>query len=248
MATKTPIEWTDLAANPIHARDKLTGKAGWFCEHASAGCIFCYSETRNRWIGNKIPYNRQNRDLVEIFFDEKQLRMPKRPAKVFLCDMTDIFADFVTDDMLDRIFASVAQHPQHVYQTLTKRPERQRDYFTRHPAPPNLWVGSSIEQRRPLDRLDTLRTTDAAIRFISFEPLLEDLGTIDLTGIDWVIAGAESDAWRRARPMQLGWVRHIRDQCIAAGVPFFFKQDAVRGRKIPVPVLDGRQWRQFPIA
>jgi protein gp37 len=246
MPNKTPIEWTDLSANPIRARDKLTGKVGWFCEHASAGCIFCYSETRNRWIGNKVPYSRQNRDLVEIFVDEKALKMPKRPVKVFLCDMTDIFADFVPNDALDCIFASVAQHPRNIYQVLTKRPERQHDYFARHSAPPNLWVGTSIEQRRHLDRLDALRTTDAAVRFVSFEPLLEDLGEFDLTGIHWVIAGAESDAWRRARPMQLDWVRHIRDQCVATGVPFFFKQDAVHGRKLPLPVLDGRVWREFP--
>jgi protein gp37 len=77
--------------------------------------------------------------------------------------------------------------------------------------------------------------------------LLEDLGTIDMTSLDWAIAGADGDAWRRARPMQLDWVRNIRDQCIATGVPFFFKQDAVHGRKVPLPELDGRQWRQFPI-
>ena len=150
--------------------------------------------------------------------------------------MTDLFAEFVLDDWITCIVEAIRRHPQHVYQALTKRPERVRDHFLIHPPPPNLWLGVSVEQRRHFDRLAALYATPAAIRFASFEPLLEDLGTIDM-----------SDAWRRARPMQLDWVRNIRDQCIATGVPFFFKQDAVHGRKVPLPELDGRKWRQFPI-
>jgi protein gp37 len=104
----------------------------------------------------------------------------------------------------------------------------------------------TISRSAPL-QLHDARPLNASTVLVRFEPLLEDLGTIDVTGLDWAIAGAESDPWRRARPMQLDWVRHIRDQCIAAGVPFFFKQHAEQGgRKLPVPELDGRQWRQFP--
>jgi protein gp37 len=161
--------------------------------------------------------------------------------------MTDIFAPFVSNDWLDRIFAFVREHPQHSFQLLTKRAGRQRHYFPRHPPPDNLWVGVSVEQRRWLARLDRLRATPAALRFVSFEPLLEDLGELNLTGIDWAIVGSESDPWNRARPMQLDWVRHIRDQCVAASVAFFFKQNSERGgKKLPLPELDGRQWRQFP--
>ena len=106
---------------------------------------------------------------------------------------------------------------------------------TFRPSRPSTRSANPSPERHP-DRLAALYATPAAIRFASFEPLLEDLGTIDM-----------SDAWRRARPMQLDWVRNIRDQCIATGVPFFFKQDAVHGRKVPLPELDGRKWRQFPI-
>jgi protein gp37 len=105
--------------------------------------------------------------MVEMEFDENALKMPKRAVKVFLGDMTNLFADFVPDGILDRIFASVVQHPHNIYQVLTKRPERQRSYFCRQPPPSNLWVGTSIEQRRYLNRLATLYATPAAIRFAS---------------------------------------------------------------------------------
>jgi protein gp37 len=249
MPSKTSIEWADYSWNPIRFRDRRTGKVGWHCEHASDGCRFCYSETRNRWIGTGLPFTRQNRELVEPWLAEARLAapMPKKPSRIFVCDMTDLFAEFVLDDWITRIVEAIRQHPEHVYQVLTKRPERARHQFRGHPPPPNLWLGVSVEQRRHLNRLAALYATPVAIRFASLEPLLEDLGAIDMTSLDWAIAGAESDAWRRARPMQLEWVRHIRDQCIAAGVPFFFKQDAAHGRKVPLPALDGRQWRQFPI-
>jgi protein gp37 len=250
MPNRTTIEWCTHNWNPIKARDPVTGKVFFHCEHASEGCRICYSEALNLSFGTRREFTRQNRDLVDIFLDEKTLNepQPKRivPAKIFMNDMTDMFGEFVLDDWLDRIFAIVARHPQHIYQVLTKRPERQRDYFLAHLTPFNLWVGTSIEMRRYLDRLDALRATPAAVRFLSLEPLLEDLGELDLTGIHWVITGAESG--RGARPMRLDWVRGIRDQCIAASVPFFFKQDAANGKKLPLPELDGRQWRQFPIA
>ena len=115
------------------------------------------------------------------------------------------------------------------------------------PIIPNLWLGTSVEQRQHLDRLDGLRSISAAVRSTSFEPLLEDLGEFDLTGLHWAIAGAESDPRRRARPMELDWIRNIRDQCIAAEVAFFFKQDAISGgKKVPVPELDGRRWGGLP--
>jgi protein gp37 len=160
--------------------------------------------------------------------------------------MTDLFAAFVVDDWIARILEVVAAHPEHVFQVLTKRPERMRDFLAGRPVSPNLWLGTSAGHRRALHRLDVLRSIPAAVRFASFEPLIEDLGELDLEGIDQAIVGAESDPRGRARPMQLDWVRNIRDQCIAAKIPFFFKQDAVRGRKVPLPELDGRQWRQFP--
>jgi len=170
--------------------------------------------------------------LVEIFLDEKVLnaKMPPAGSKVFLCDMTDLLAEFVPDEWIDRILAVIADNPVVTYQILTKREDLMRSYFSTRPVLGNVWLGVSVESRRELDRLDYLRATPAALRFVSFEPLLGDLGSIDLTGINRVITGAESGS--DARPIEMDWVRGIRDQCIAAGVPFFLKQDAKRGRKI----------------
>lgn len=247
MASK--IEWTGDTWNPIRARDKATGKVGWFCEHASDGCRFCYAESMNRFRGNGVDYVRQNRDRVEIFLDEKALAKPlgwRKPRFIFPCSMTDIGADFVTGEMLAAMFCVMAETPQHTYQPLTKRPDRlcrlmngPKSHRHWHPkiwhrsVLPNVWIGASVEQRRHLDRLDHLRATPAALRWISFEPLLEDLGMIDLTGIGWVVVGGESGP--RARPMHPDWARSVRDQCITAGVPFFFKQ---WGEFIPDKLLE----------
>jgi protein gp37 len=256
MPKKTTIEWTDYSWNPIHARDRQTGKVGFHCEHASEGCVAaggavgCYSEVWNykRNLGTGLPFTRQSRDLVEIYLDEKVLHeaMPRRPARVFVSDMTDLFAEFVRTEWIDRITENVRASPWVDFQFVTKHPERMRDYLSHRPRHPNLWGGTSVESRRELHRLEDLRKTPAGVRFVSFEPLFEDLGKIDLARIDWVIVGAQSGA--HARPMMLDWVRAIRDQCRASGIPFFFKQDARRGRKLPLPELDGRQWREFPIA
>jgi protein gp37 len=249
---RTAIEWTDFSWNPIHARDRNTGKIGWHCEHASEECRLCYAETINKRVGTKLAFTRPNRSAVEVFLDEAWMdaRMPPGPAKIFVCDMTDLFAEFVPDEWIARIVTTALRNPLCTFQVLTKRPERMRAFFAGYYPKPirNLWLGTSIGERRQLDRLDLLRATPAvSVRFVSCEPLLEDLGRLQLRGIGWVIVGAESDARKRARPMQLDWVRHIRDQCVAAGIPFFFKQDAERGKKLPTPELDGRQWREFPI-
>jgi protein gp37 len=247
MPHKTPIEWTNYSWNPIRARDRDTGKIGWFCEHVSEGCRHCYSENINHRLGTGIDFARQNRNRVEVFLDEKVLRakMPLPGSMIFVCDMTDLFGEFVLDEWIGDIFRVIADNPTVTFQILTKRPERMRSFFAaRKMRLNNVWLGTSVESRRELWRLDQLRTTPAVVHFVSFEPLLEDLGDIDLTAIDWAITGAESGAG--ARPMLIDWVRGLRDQCIASGVPFFFKQDARNGRKIPLPVLDGRQWREFP--
>jgi protein gp37 len=269
MAENTSIEWTRSADgtagatwNPIRARNKETGTVGWFCEHASDGCSHCYAEGFNHRLGTGLPYVRQNRDLVEIFLDQKTLLKPltwRRPRNIFPCSMTDLFGEFVPDEMRDSVFAVAALASQHTYQILTKRPAEAKRYMLAWPDGsarfhhvaaaaykidpalprvgiedawcwrlqerwplPNIHLGVSIESRRHLGRLDDLRATPAAVRWASFEPLLEYLGQIDLTGIDWIVVGGESGP--NARPMHPDWARSLRDQCVAAGVPFFFKQ------------------------
>lgn len=131
MAENSKIEWTDDTLNPIRARDRATGKVGWHCTPASDGCRNCYAEGMNRRLGTGLPYKAQALPQVEVFLDEAMLMKPlrwRKPRKVFLGSMTDIFADFVTDEMLDRIFAMMALTPQHTYQVLTKRAERMRAY------------------------------------------------------------------------------------------------------------------------
>lgn len=263
MAAKTDIEWTGATWTPIRARNRATGKVGWFCVHHSAGCINCYAEDRNRWIGNGLHFTAPNLAKVELFLDEGMLRAPlawKKPRDIFVCSMTDLFASFMEHEWIDRTMAMTALAPQHTYQVLTKRSDLMRAYFAGIPeAPneaaaraaliegsaqaiyaadhpgedpslwlavhtplPNVWLGVSVEEKRHKNRIDDLRAIPAAVRFLSLEPLLEDLGELDLRGIHWIIVGGESG--RNARPIHPDWVRAIQRQCEAAGVAFFFKQ------------------------
>lgn len=296
MSDNTSIEWADASWNPIAAFDTATNKRGWLCVHVSEGCRFCYSERLNVRLGNGYLYEAQNLDKVR--FDIVNLNQPlrwKRPRRIFVCSMTDLFADFVSDDILDQIFAVMALAPWHTFQCLTKRPARMADYVNeiyagrvydiaewylrKHHAndketvrtqiaeriigafaaeAPQIWLGVSCEdQRSANERIPLLLETPAVVRWISAEPLL---GPIDfrtgvyqlghqsrgtsLDGISWMVAGAESGPG--ARPMDVAWARGIKNQCVAANVSFFFKQDARNGHKIPLPELDGKQWVEYP--
>jgi protein gp37 len=167
----------------------------------------------NERLGTGRAFIRQNREKVEIFLDEAWLdaKMPRTPAKIFVCDMTDLFADFVPDMWIDRILGVAERHPEHVYQLLTKRPERMQAFFAQHYPTPlaNLWLGTSIGELRWLGRLEILRATPAAIRFVSFEPLLEDLGSFSLTGIHW------------ASPVRRATRGGKRGQCTSTGFGIF---------------------------
>ncbi|HEX3809571.1 MAG TPA: phage Gp37/Gp68 family protein [Rhizomicrobium sp.] len=271
MAAKSKIEWTDSTWKPIRARRLSTGKVGWHCVHMSEGCRNCYAERQNKntFYGNGLAYKPGHEMDIEIFLDEKTLTAPlrwKNPRQIFVCSMTDLFADFVKDEWIDRIFAVMALCPQHTFQILTKRPERMRAYLTEARAKfagemlgtyemivsaamgklglgpgqfretfpngmpwplPNVWLGTSCEDQATANaRSGPLFDTPAAVRFFSLEPLL---GPIDMhlgedlsLTPDWVIVGGESGP--NARPMHPDWARSLRDQCAAAGVPFFFKQ------------------------
>jgi len=247
---KTAIEWTDRTANPIRARDRTTGKIGWHCVKCSPGCAHCYAAGLNRFRGTGRDFTKADESAVEVFFDPKSLeaiRRQRKPERHFLCDMTDLFGDFVRDEWIDRVHAYAALAPSQTLQILTKRACRLRDYLNGPERPSqvlaaarsivgmsaaprsiawplrNVWHGVSVENRRQgLPRIEALRAAIASVRFLSIEPLIEDVGELNLDGVHWVILGGESG--RRARPMHPGAALSIRDQCLAAGVPFFFKQ------------------------
>jgi protein gp37 len=162
--------------------------------------------------------------------------------------MSDLFHKEVPREYIDRVFATMEAADWHVYQVLTKRSSLMRAYvnsrYPDKPAPPHIWFGVSIEHAKTIGRLQHLRSANASIRFVSFEPLLDAVGHIDLRGIDWVIAGGESGPG--ARPMHIDWVREIRDACVRQQVAFFFKQWGGRTPKTGGNALDGRQWLEFP--
>lgn len=354
---KTSIEWSNRTWSPIRVRvkanaaqiaqengytslvqiaEKMAGRVGPHCEHVSPGCENCYAGTNNRRRlpsnGTGLPYDRRSRDLVEAFVDERIIFEPfswKKPQRIFVENQSDLYGEWVTDEMIDRVEAVMTLCPRHTFQLLTKRPERMgrhafregrydrlldaANFFraarpelcsipisdpVRFP-PSHIHRGTSCEDQKAADdRIPWLLQTPAAVRFLSCEPLLGEIsfkrirmpeplfGWIDqdaLTGdhyrhahlvgfgaprIDWVIAGGESGPG--ARPMHPDWARWIRDECQAAGVPFFFKQNGeyasvsevegpgahhqfsdgatVRrvGKKKAGATLDGREWREFP--
>jgi len=213
MATPSKIEWTDHTWNPV------TG-----CTKVSPGCKHCYAETlanRLQHMGARGYENGFNVTLLPERLDAPRKR--RKPTIWFVNSMSDLFHPGVPFDFVDKIFDTINATPQHRYQILTKRAERMATYFSEHRAPANAWLGTSVEDRKyGVPRISILQGIDSAIRFLSIEPLLEDVGALNLSGISWVIVGGESGP--RARPMKPEWARSVRDQCDVAGVPFFFKQ------------------------
>ena len=268
MSDNSKIEWTEATWNPV------TG-----CTKVSPGCDHCYAETfAERWRGVSGHHFENGFDVT---LRPERLEQPlhwRRPRRIFVNSMSDVFHEAVPDDFIARMFAVMAECPQHTFQVLTKRHGRMRALLTRlvFKPPPNIWLGVSVENQRWADiRIPALLATPAAVRFLSCEPLL---GPVDLKLADerdgclhWVIAGGESGPG--ARPMHPEWVRSLRDQCRVAGVPFFFKQWGVHrwvehsaydratqcwvadgiepqrvSKKLAGRELDGRTWDEFPVA
>jgi len=195
------------------------------------------------------------KNQFKLTMQKSRLSQPlerKKPTTYFVNSMSDLFHENVSDRFLDRVFSVIKKTPQHTYQILTKRSERLSDYFARRTCPLNVWLGVSVEDRRyGVPRIDHLRKVDAHVRFLSAEPLLQDLGVIDLAGIHWVIVGGESG--HRARPMREEWVANIQAQAEDAGAAFFFKQwgswgaDGVkRHKKANGRIFRGRTWDDYP--
>lgn len=242
MSSKTRIEWTEQTWNPT------TG-----CSKISAGCKHCYAETMARRLQAMQGAGYENG--FELTLQPQRLEQPlrrKKPTVYFVNSMSDLFHERVPFAYIDQVMAVMEQTPQHTYQVLTKRAARMRKYFSQRQAPVNAWLGVSVEDRKHgVPRIDPLREIPATIRFLSIEPLLEDIGEIDLQGIHWVIVGGESGP--KARPMRHEWLAGVKAQCDRAGVAFFFKQwggwgaDGVRRRKSKNGRLfEGRIWDERP--
>jgi protein gp37 len=169
---------------------------------------------------------------------------------IFVNSMSDLFHKQIPRSFVDHVFDTMEKADWHIFQILTKRSSLMRDYLRKRYAlkrgPKHIWCGVSIEDRQSTSRIAHLQNCLSGVRFLSVEPLIEAIGTVDLTGIDWVIAGGESGPG--ARPLELAWVREVRDQCINQGVAFFFKQWGGLRPKSGGRELDGREWSEFPSA
>ncbi len=234
MSSQSTIEWTDATWNPV------TG-----CTKVSPGCAHCYAETfaeRFRGVAGH-PYE-QGFDLK---LWPERLGLPlqwKRPRRIFVNSMSDLFHEDVPVDYIQRIFDVMVAADHHIFQVLTKRAERLAALAPYLPWAAHIWVGVSVENRRFTYRADCLRAVDAAVRFISAEPLLGPLTDLNLAGIDWLIAGGESGHVRR--PVKEEWIQELRDKCQVAGVAFFFKQWGGRTSKAGGRSLEGRLWSEMP--
>jgi len=244
---KSSIEWTDKTWNPV------TG-----CTKVSQGCKNCYAEAMfNR-------FEKQWGKFTNVQCHEDRLHQPskiKKPSKIFVNSMSDLFHEDVPFEFVYKVFSVMSDHPQHIFQVLTKRPERAKDFFghlARISWPFNqlkhIWIGTSIEDQKTANlRIPILLDVPMPVKFLSCEPLL---GAIDFSGfdfkkIDWVIVGGESGSF--ARPLNPEWVRSIRKQCRHANIPFFFKQwgkfneqGEKVGKKVAGSILDSREWKSFP--
>ncbi|MBI4726833.1 phage Gp37/Gp68 family protein [candidate division TA06 bacterium] len=234
MATNTHIEWTEATWNPV------TG-----CTKTSPGCANCYAERMTRRL--KAMGSHNYRKGFKVTTHPAMLDYPlgwRKPRMIFVNSMGDLFHENVPVSFIQRVFNVMESAHWHTYQALTKRAERLFDIAPELPWPDNVWMGVTVEDKEHLYRIDSLRATKAKVKFISFEPLLEQIGKVDLTGIDWAIVGGESGPG--ARPMQPEWARELRDQCIKAKVPFFFKQWGGFNKKKAGKILDGKIWMRMP--
>ena len=241
MATSR-IEWTERTWNPV------TG-----CAKVSAGCKHCYAERMALQLQAMAAPGYTRGFALTLHADRLDLPLGRKKSTLyFVCSMADLFHEDVPDAFIDRVLATMHRTPWHIYQFLTKRAERLPEFFASRPIPPNVWLGVTVEDRRHgLPRIDLLRQVPARVRFLSVEPLLEDLGPLDLRDIDWVIVGGESGP--EARRMREEWALSVRDQCQVTGVAFTFKQwgtwglDGIRrDKKTNGRLLAGRLWDARP--
>lgn len=235
MADHSHIEWTEATWNPV------TG-----CTKISQGCKNCYAERmakRLRAMGAA-----RYRNGFDLTVHEEALDLPRRwraPRRIFVNSMSDLFHDDVPVEFIRKVFATMEACPQHTFQVLTKRATRLADIAQCLPWPRNVWMGVSVEDQDATARIAPLTRVPAAVRFLSVEPLLGPLETLELTGIHWVIVGGESGP--RARPMREEWAESVLRQCRAAGVPFFFKQVGGVRKDLTGRRLGGAYYNEMPV-
>lgn len=238
---QSKIEWTEATWNPSVG-----------CNKISTGCKHCYAEVMARRL--QAMHTPGYEKGFEFTILPDRLEMPlsiKKPTKFFVNSMSDLFHENMPFDYLDRVFDTIRRTPQHHYQILTKRANILVDYFKDRQVPDNVWLGVTVESVEVKYRMDILRSIPAKIRFISMEPLVSDLGELDLTDIHWIIVGGESG--NQARPMDETWAVNIKKQCEEQNVAFFFKQwgtwgvDGVkRNKKANGSKLQGKEWKEEP--
>lgn len=238
---QSKIEWTEATWNPSVG-----------CNKISTGCKHCYAEVMARRLqAMRTPGYEKGFEFTIL---PDRLEMPlsiKKPTKFFVNSMSDLFHEKMPFEYLDRVFETIRKTPQHHYQILTKRANILADYFKDRQVPDNVWLGVTVESVEVKYRMDILRSIPAKIRFISMEPLVSDLGELDLTEIHWVIVGGESG--NQARPMDENWAVNIKKQCKEQNVAFFFKQwgtwgvDGIkRNKKANGSKLQGKEWKEEP--
>jgi protein gp37 len=235
MSTKTTLEWTESTWNPVTGRSKI-----------SPGCKNCYAERMaKRLQAMKRPNYRNG---FKVTTQPHAVEIPlkwKKSQMIFVNSMSDLFHKEVPEDFIFQLFDVMNKADWHLYQILTKRVERMLDMSSDIKWADRIWMGVTVENADYLYRIDSLRKTNAQVKFISFEPLLGSIGDVNLEDIDWVIVGGESGPG--ARPMEKMWVLELRDQCLKAKVPFFFKQWGGVRKKTAGRVLEGKIYSETPL-
>lgn len=244
MSSSSSIEWTEATWNPTRG-----------CSRVSPGCQNCYAERfAHRMSQEGQPYEGLTKTTAKgprwrgvLRMIDEAVDIPlhwSKPKMIFVNSMSDLFHEKVPIEFLKRVFDVMRRADWHTFQVLTKRSERLKELATALEWPRNVWMGVSVESNEYVDRVDDLRAVPAAVRFLSLEPLLGPLPTLKLDGISWVIVGGESGPG--SRPVDVEWVRDLRDRCTRASVPFFFKQWGGVRKSQAGRVLDGRTWDEFP--
>jgi len=239
VSDRSQIEWTDATWNPVRG-----------CTKVSPGCKHCYAETfAERFRGVPGHPFEQGFDLRLVPEKLQQPLLWRSPRRIFVNSMSDLFHKKIHKDYIAKVFDTMEAADWHIYQVLTKRSSLLQNFindrYKTRPAPKNMWFGVSVENAQSLARIAHLRKANASIRFLSVEPLIGPVGSLNLEGINWVIVGGESGPG--ARPMDARWALDVRNQCVKAGVAFFFKQWGGRSPKAGGRLLEGEEWNQFPM-